>query len=388
MKQKNVAENCVLHNHNGITLIALIITIIVMLILVAVTITMAVNGGLFGYAGNAAKETEEAKQKELDWLNVEGLSTDQLIAKFTTDRKKDLEFLRQVLQFDYGNADWDNMTEKEEEMWDQYEEYMHNEELSWLKEPEMDNYGILKFHDAFYKVTITYENEEPNALTVEPYTLTTADLLDEIIENGTDLEWFYVAENIEYRYYSYENNTYKIAYDTNNDRYIGAYNLDEGDRVFLAARDILFNGTSIGEFEIGNSQYAFANYNNKTYKLTIDRLTGKCFDIEEVGSKVFVFSDNNYIEFELSNANTTWYQWASDPNNTDDLDLSYIHTGLTLKSLITTVNGQENKEINYSTGTNTGYYLNSNYNLHCYSNQLITSGEICIMTGYMPEQAA
>ena len=52
--------------NDGITLIALIITIIVMLILVAVTINMAVNGGLFGYAGNAAKETEVEKQKETE----------------------------------------------------------------------------------------------------------------------------------------------------------------------------------------------------------------------------------------------------------------------------------------------------------------------------------
>ena len=49
---------------SGITLIALIITIIVMLILVAVTITMAVNGGLFGYAGNAASETKTALEDE------------------------------------------------------------------------------------------------------------------------------------------------------------------------------------------------------------------------------------------------------------------------------------------------------------------------------------
>ena len=48
----------------GITLIALVITIIVMLILVAVTITMAVNGGLFGYAKNAVTETNAAKEAE------------------------------------------------------------------------------------------------------------------------------------------------------------------------------------------------------------------------------------------------------------------------------------------------------------------------------------
>ena len=53
-----------LNKQNGITLIALIITIIVMLILVGVTISMAVNGGLFGYAGKAVGDTEEAKRKE------------------------------------------------------------------------------------------------------------------------------------------------------------------------------------------------------------------------------------------------------------------------------------------------------------------------------------
>ena len=53
-------------SQKGITLIALVITIIVMLILVGVTITMAVNGGLFNYAGKAAKETSrvDCRQKQ------------------------------------------------------------------------------------------------------------------------------------------------------------------------------------------------------------------------------------------------------------------------------------------------------------------------------------
>ena len=55
----------VLENKKGITLIALVITIIVMLILVAVTINIAVNGGLFSYAGKATSDTEKAKQDEL-----------------------------------------------------------------------------------------------------------------------------------------------------------------------------------------------------------------------------------------------------------------------------------------------------------------------------------
>ena len=53
-----------LNTNKGITLIALIITIIVMLILVGVTISMAVNGGLFDYAGKAAKETNDAIKAE------------------------------------------------------------------------------------------------------------------------------------------------------------------------------------------------------------------------------------------------------------------------------------------------------------------------------------
>ena len=55
-KGKNTAK--------GITLIALVITIIVMLILVGVTISMALNGGLFGYAKKAARDTESQKQLE------------------------------------------------------------------------------------------------------------------------------------------------------------------------------------------------------------------------------------------------------------------------------------------------------------------------------------
>ena len=47
-------------NNKGITLISLVITIIVMLILVGVSISMAVNGGLFNYAGKAVGETNKA----------------------------------------------------------------------------------------------------------------------------------------------------------------------------------------------------------------------------------------------------------------------------------------------------------------------------------------
>ena len=53
-----------LNKQKGITLIALVITIIVMLILVAVTISMAINGGLFGKAGKATGDTRNAMNAE------------------------------------------------------------------------------------------------------------------------------------------------------------------------------------------------------------------------------------------------------------------------------------------------------------------------------------
>lgn len=49
---------------NGITLIALIITIIVMLILVGVTVSVALNGGLFSTAKEAANRTDKARIEE------------------------------------------------------------------------------------------------------------------------------------------------------------------------------------------------------------------------------------------------------------------------------------------------------------------------------------
>lgn len=85
LKKENLISNFqhLASNHRGITLIALVITIIVMLILVAVTISMAVNGGLFEHAGKAARETEEEKNKELGWANIDGsMTTDDLIDKF------------------------------------------------------------------------------------------------------------------------------------------------------------------------------------------------------------------------------------------------------------------------------------------------------------------
>ena len=65
MDEKNKLTNSARYKKNGgITLIALVITIIVMLILAAISINIALNGGLFEYAGKAGKETRLAALEE------------------------------------------------------------------------------------------------------------------------------------------------------------------------------------------------------------------------------------------------------------------------------------------------------------------------------------
>ena len=75
-----------LRKNNAITLIALVITIIVMLILVAVTIALSINGGLFQYAGDATRRTNEAIHQEKTLGDVpENLSAQGLIDYYTND---------------------------------------------------------------------------------------------------------------------------------------------------------------------------------------------------------------------------------------------------------------------------------------------------------------
>ena len=71
----------------GITLIALIITIIVMLILVGVTISMSLNGKLFGYAKNATKDTKEALEHESSLTEgiINGQTIDDIVGTVVAD---------------------------------------------------------------------------------------------------------------------------------------------------------------------------------------------------------------------------------------------------------------------------------------------------------------
>ena len=104
-----------LKENNGITLIALIITIIVMLILVAVTITIAVNGGLFEYAGRAGKETNEAIEDEK--LLAEGIINGQTINDIVNSLKDDKEYGK-INGINVGDkVYWDSDSDGENETW-------------------------------------------------------------------------------------------------------------------------------------------------------------------------------------------------------------------------------------------------------------------------------
>ena len=91
-----------MRKNKGITLIALVITIIVMLILVAVTISIAVNGGLFSYAGKAAKDTEKAKKEETSLASLRAnMTTAELIEQFKPEKEWSVAWV-------YDGSDWSN----------------------------------------------------------------------------------------------------------------------------------------------------------------------------------------------------------------------------------------------------------------------------------------
>ncbi len=93
------ADASVCSNSKGITLIALIITIIVMIILVGVTVNVALNGGLFDTAKQAAENTIAERDKELE------LSTGAIIDEWVNGGPISLPEGWSVAE---KPADWDN----------------------------------------------------------------------------------------------------------------------------------------------------------------------------------------------------------------------------------------------------------------------------------------
>ena len=226
MKEKidNFNKENLSSGHRGITLIALVITIIVMLILVAVTINMAVNGGLFAHAGNAAKGTKEAIKEEQGLGSLaDGMTTDELITKFTTDKKADLEKLKKY--------------------------FIDGDETAIP-----GGYNSIK-----------------------------------IIESVN------IDDSHGYDIYQYNNNLYKASCV-----------VDAGE----------WTCTSIEPYEVPSNQ-------------------------------VIILGQGQEIRF-TPKPNQTWYGWATDEDDTNDLDLSNLQENLTLKKLIKYVNSQDDKVIKKS----------------------------------------
>ena len=139
-----------LKNNKAITLIALVITIIVMLVLVAVTINIATNGGLFDYAGKAARGTKEEKQAEQDWVTLDsGMSSDELIAKYTSNKKEDLAKLKQYFE---GNL-------VEEVLEDELgPPFINNDIIPDARTSIQFIYSIDGSEDTYYYILIQYHN--------------------------------------------------------------------------------------------------------------------------------------------------------------------------------------------------------------------------------------
>lgn len=172
---------------NGITLIALVITIIVMLILVAVTINIAVNGGLFGYAGKAAQDTETKKQEELNWTNISAnMSNDQLIAKYT-GVNPDLAKLRKY----YIDRDETAIPNAREEI----EQIIENGSID-----------IIKYNNAVYKIISNYDESTNKDIVTVGEIKGDAAFPYLIMANGTEL--FLMADG---GFYDYQNEIYKVT---------------------------------------------------------------------------------------------------------------------------------------------------------------------------------
>ena len=267
-----------MRKNRGITLIALVITIIVMLILVAVTITMAINGGLFSYAGKAAVDTKTEIEKEKRLASVDdNLSTDDLIAYYTTNKEEDLAKLRA--------------------------------------------YFIGKNHD-----DVTEENpESENGWNF----INTPDIPDARISLK------YITGCYPHEYIKYHNRKYDVKFK----------NIDEND----PTADIVES-------------------------------------VEDVTGLTIIFGldyEEEIIKF-IPNENQTWYEWASDESNTDDVTMvrqDSVNLLLSLKEVIIDAHSrqQEYSTVDYAVNdTRVAYYLcyGDNFSDCPFADDEIIAGEI------------
>ena len=291
------------------------ITIIVMLILVSVTISIAVNGGLFGYAGKAAKETEEAKQKELDWLNVgNNLSIDQLIEQYTNERDEDLELIRLVLPYlvpTYtGNDETiiNGITTLQNDA-------ANGDYVIIMQE---SNYIIARYHGKYYKGIGNWTNGFTSADRLNAKELFAIELED-ARDNG-NVTTVTVGSTT---FYKYNNKLYKIIESTDTvfgNEFVEANTEEYGQYLYSILPS---NGT-----QLLSTPFRFYEYNNNIYELKNN--TAILLGANDTIAVVYMSTpaDYDYIVITPS-ANQTWTNWANESNG-DDLDFGFT----TLKQTI------------------------------------------------------
>ena len=150
--------------NKGITLIALVITIIVMLILVVVTIRISTNGGLFDYAGKAARETNDAITDETDIANgkikIGGItynSIEEYVNRsnlYGIKLKYKVEDSNILIYFEDSYTDYldleTNSLEDSEDNWNAYKTYINNKIANIASKKsteEKENYIVEKFNE-------------------------------------------------------------------------------------------------------------------------------------------------------------------------------------------------------------------------------------------------
>lgn len=254
-----------------------------MLILVAVTITIALKGGLFGYAGKAAQDTETKKREEINWTNLSAnMSTDQLISKYTGENP-DLAKLRKYY-IDGDETAIPNSNETIIEI---------APERGWEDENK-----VISYNNHYYKVFYSYDDEQDKMVTESIVEL--SDKAGEaymVLAGGTE-----ICLLDEIRFYNKNNNIYKVIFSGKEPQ--EAITIGEDETIVAVPRKGVYNN----------------------------------------GTTTFV--DGGYIQFKPTQGQK-WFQW---PNNSDT-DI-IVNIGMTLKQLITNVNDQENKTIQfiYATG--------------------------------------
>ena len=241
---------------------------------------MAINGSLFGYAGKAAKQTEEEKQKELNFADVEGLSTDELIEKYTTGDEAPEWLQRYVLGDNLVGQDFNNIWSNDS-FTNENVKYMNSYDCGHL------SYMLARYEGTAYMIIVEFDTEGSITKSVKKvYKPKTGSMEGEIV--GFSVDGSSTISN------------WLVLYDNGDTIDIMKLNT-LGPNLVLGAED---------EEAIGNTpeEKAIYSYNN-----AIQRINSYCESlvtnplVYKVGNKRYVRSVGSKPDFSDNDTNQTYY---------------------------------------------------------------------------------